>query len=238
MFILMLFFLAILTLSSQISLSMKTQKFNSTTFDYTICPKDGKLETQRRLTAEEWEMCGPKALSEFLHSERDDILKSQNATIHGRKRVSVPMRPSTAEEWAACPHKREDASMWAAKFADIDQDGLICWEEVATLARDLLSVSEKVLLVFAGPDVIMSHCAGNDSYISESDLENYKATCLRNCESVINFYELFVDRAVKKNYRPKPIKCTAPKSKALIEEGKQSVLKRKNVYQETHNKQH
>jgi len=231
---LMIFVLSLLALSSQMSL--KTKKFNETTFDYSICPQNGTLEQQRRLTVEEWEMCGPKALSEFMYSERDDEIAKSEPVIAGRKRVAVPMRPSTPEEWAACPHKREEASMWTAKFADIDRDGLVCWEEVAQLARDLLSTPEKLVLVFAGPDIIMKHCAGKDGYISESDLETFKDTCLRNCESILNFYEYFVDRAVAKNYQPKPIKCTAPKTPELIAEGKQSILKRKSVYQEQQQK--
>lgn len=184
--------------------------------------------TTRRLTSAEWNACGPRAMSEFGHNITG---KDQ------RKRVSVPMRVSTPQEWAACPHQREDAVWWAVKYADIDQDGLICWEEVAELKNDLLTTVEKIYLLFSAPDLIMKHCSGDDGYITEADFETYKTTCLRNCESVLNFFEYFADRAVaKKNYRPKPVKCSAKKSPKIIEEGKAALLHRQDLYKKPQNK--
>jgi len=200
--------------------------YASAAFDYSICPSKRQNETertltQRRLTVKEWKKCGPTAASEFDET---------NSTLSQRKRISVPLRPSTAAEWAACPHQRADGIKYAIKYCDPDKDGLICWEEVAQAKNDLLSTSEKVFLLFAAPELIMKHCAGEDGYISQKDFETRRDTCLRNCESVLNFYEYFVDRAVEKNYHPKPIRCSAKKTPELIEEGRKAVIALKDIY--------
>lgn len=197
----------------------------ATSFDNSICPKHREHETeqnltQRRLSVDEWKKCGPSAVSEFDET-------AYNAT---HKRISVPMRPSTPAEWAACPHQRNEGIKYAVKYCDPDRDGLICWEEVAQAKNDLLSTTEKVFLLFAAPELIMKHCAGDDGYISQKDFEMRRETCLRNCESVLNFYEYFVDRAVAKNYHPEPIRCSAKKTPELIEEGRKAVLALKDVY--------
>lgn len=194
-------------------------------------PTNTTVHKQRRLTVDEWKSCGPLALSEFVESNET------SSDIALKKRVAVPMRPSTPEEWAACPHKREDAIYWAIKYADINGDGLICWEEVAQLKNDLLNTAEKIYLLFSAPDLIMKHCSGNDGYITELDFDKYKATCLRNCESVMNFFDYFVDRAVaKKNYTPKPVKCSAKLSPEIAQQGRESVQRRQDLYEKAHNK--
>ena len=197
------------------------------TFDYSACPIHRQNETaekltQRRLSISEWNKCGPTTISECATNETN---------ISDRKRITAPMRPSTPAEWAACPHKREDALRWVIKFCDSDQDGLICWEEVAKAKNELLSTAEKVFLLFAAPELIMKHCAGDDGYISKKDFDTRTDTCLRNCESLLNFYEYFVDKAVAKNYRPKPIKCSAKKTPELVEEGRRAMIEFKNIYE-------
>ena len=115
--------------------------------------------------------------------------------------------PPSPAEWALCPHQRSDAIECASRYADLNNDSYICWEEVMRLKRDLLTVGEKLVLFFTSPDLIMKHCAGPDDLISRSDFDKYYTTCLRDCGAVERFFKYFCYRAIAQNYKGEPVEC-------------------------------
>lgn len=179
-------------------------------FDLTLCPKNGTAPI-RRLTPREWKKCHPVSRSEFE-------THSTNSTSRKRAAGRAALVPSSEAEWAACPHKREDALPYLFKYADLNNDGLICYEEISKLKSDMLLWYEKLALIFAQPDQIMKRCAGKDGYISRADFKHYNATCLRNCDSMNDFFEYFVNRAIAQNYKPTPVECSAKMTPELIAE--------------------
>jgi len=116
-------------------------------------------------------------------------------------------RPATPEEWAACPHSRLEGGLCVMKYADLNNDSYICWEEVVRVKADLLTVVEKIGLFFTQPDDIMRRCAGPDDLISREDFEKYTSTCLRNCEAVERLFKYLCNRAAERNYKGEPVEC-------------------------------
>jgi len=118
--------------------------------------------------------------------------------------------PSTAAEWAACPHQRRDAIQFAQKYADFNHDGYVCRAEIEQLKADLLTFPERLYLFFMDANSIMRNCAGPNGYVSADDFAQRNRTCLRNCAAVERFFTYFANRALKKNYVGARVECEPP----------------------------
>lgn len=196
----------------------------STEFDFSLCPQNRNASSSssndvprpRRLTRDEWHRCATHGKSEFRHGKKPMRRRSTMDALPDARGAHV----ATQAEWKACPHQRSEAIELASKYADLDGDGLICWEEIAQLKSDMLRIPEKFVLLFAAPDRIMKHCAGKDGYISRADFDYYRMSCLRNCESVMDFFYYFVDRAVAVNYKHAPVACSAKKTPEVLAESR------------------
>ena len=99
---------------------------------------------------------------------------------------------------AKCAHKRSDAIACAHKYCDLNKDGFIAKDEVEKVRSHVLYWYEKLGAFFKGEstDVVMERCDfDGDGLISRRDFDRSRATCLRDCDSINDFFKYICNRA-------------------------------------------